>query len=150
MTKKKATNEEELQIRLHKKLNNFNPSEVESYLLALLDKCLEATAQKDFLTLGNVEDLLNKSLIILGSKIQNFNLFYSNLRLKAVTKFLAKYIEVNESEAFTFLTVLPEFVTLEEGAEVTNSSKIEISPSQHSKLILTSVPFFKIVIISPS
>ena len=114
MNKKKATNEEELQIRLHKKLNNFNPSEAESYLLALLDKCLEATAQKDFLTLGNVEDLLNKSLIILGSKIQNFNLFYSNLRLKAVTKFLAKYIEVNESEAFTFLTVLPEFVTLEE------------------------------------
>jgi len=114
MAKEKLTKEEELQIKLKQKLYKFNPSETESYLLALLEKCLEATAEKDYLTLGNVEDLLNKSLIILGSKIENFNLFYSNLRLKAAIKFLAKYIEANESEAFNFLTVLPEFVTVEE------------------------------------
>lgn len=95
--------------KLHGKLNNFNPSEAEAYLKVLLRKCLEATIKEDYLTLGNTEELLNKSILILAYKINNFNLFYSNLKLEVATEYLAKYIDVNEAEAFKFLNVLPEF-----------------------------------------
>lgn len=118
MVKQKLTKEEELELKLKQQLNNFNPSEVESYLLALLEKCLAAAERKDYLALGSVEDLLNKSIVILAAKVSNFNLMYSNLKLKAVTKYLAKYIEVDNAEAFNFINVLPEFVTLEEAKVV--------------------------------
>lgn len=118
MAKLKPKKEEPLEIQLKQKLNNFNPSEVESYLELLLKKCLVAAVNKDYLTLGNVEELLNKSIVILDSKVKNFNLMYTNLKLKVVTEELAKYIELDNAEAFKFLNVLPEFVTLEEAKEL--------------------------------
>lgn len=121
MVKKKLTKEEELEQKLKQQLNNFNPSEVESYLLALLEKCLTAAERKDYLALGSVEELLNKSIVILASKVKNFNLMYTNLRLKAVTKYLAKYIEVDNAEAFNFINVLPKFVSLEEAELIANT-----------------------------
>lgn len=125
MVKQKLTKEEELELKLKQQLNNFNPSEVESYLLALLEKCLAAAERKDYLALGSVEDLLNKSIVILAAKVSNFNLMYSNLKLKAVTKYLSKYIEVDNAEAFNFINVLPEFVTLEEAKLIANTEAYE-------------------------
>ena len=121
----KLTKEQELELKLKQQLNNFNPSEVESYLLALLEKCLAAAERKDYLALGSVEELLNRSIVILASKVKNFNLMYTNLRLKAVTKYLAKYIEVDNAEAFNFINVLPEFVTLEEAELIANTKDYE-------------------------
>lgn len=114
----KRKDKESLEFKLKEKLNNFNPSEVESYLELLLRKCLAATIEKDYLTLGNVEDILNKSIVILGSKVKNFNLMYSNLKLKVATEELAKYIELDKAEAFNFFNVLPEFITTEEAKQL--------------------------------
>lgn len=111
---KKVKKEDTFEVELNHKLNNFNPEEVESYLEVLLRKCLEATTKNDYLTLGNVENILNKSVVILGSKVKNFNIMYTNLKLKVATEELAKYIEVDNAEAFNFFNVLPDFVTLEE------------------------------------
>lgn len=112
--KHKGTFEQELQ----KKLNNFNPEEVEAYLELLLKKCLAATKEKDYLTLGSVEDILNKSIVILASKVKNFSLMYSNLKLKVATEELANYIELDNTEAFNFFNLLPEFATLEEAKQL--------------------------------
>lgn len=109
MKKNNKTTKELYDSKLHEKLNRFNPSEAEAYLKVLLRKCLEATIKEDYLTLGNTEELLNKSILILAYKINNFNLFYSNLKLEVATEYLANYIDVNEAEAFKFLNVLPEF-----------------------------------------
>lgn len=117
--------EESLEFKLKQQLNNFNPSEVESYLEVLLKKCLVAAANKDYLTLGNVEEILNKSIVILGPKVKNFNLMYSNLKLKVATEELAKYIELDKAEAFNFFNVLPEFVTLEEAKQLENVEDYE-------------------------
>ena len=103
MVKKVKNNEEEsLEFKLKEKLNNFNPEEVEAYLEVLLRKCLAATMEKDYLSLGNVEDILNKSIVILSSNIKNFNIMYCNLKLKVAVEELANYIEVDNAEAFNF------------------------------------------------
>ena len=119
--KHKGTFEQELQ----KKLNNFNPEEVEAYLELLLKKCLAATKEKDYLALGSVEDILNKSIVILASKVKNFKLMYSNLKLKVATEELANYIELDNTEAFNFFNVLPEFATLEEAKELEDVNDYE-------------------------
>ena len=67
-----------LEFKLQQKLNNFNTEEVEAYLEVLLRKCLAATKEKDYLTLGSVEDILNKSVVILASKVINFNVIILN------------------------------------------------------------------------
>lgn len=136
MVKQKLTKEEELELKLKQQLNNFNPSEVESYLLALLEKCLAATERKDYLTLGSVEELLNKSIVILAAKVSNFKLMYSNLKLKAVTKYLAKYIKVDNAEAFNFINVLPEFVTLEEAKVIAEAE--DFKNHSHAKYNIKS------------
>lgn len=105
----KKKEEESLEEQLRIKLDNFTPEEAEGYLKVLLRKCLEATIKEDYLVLGNTEELLNKSILILDFKINNFNLFYSNLKLEVATEYLAKYIDVKEVEAFNFLNVVPKF-----------------------------------------
>lgn len=115
----------ELEYKLRQQLNNFNPEEVESYLEVLLRKCLEATVEKDYLALGSVEDILNKSIVILSSKVKNFSLMYSNVKLKVATDYLAKYIEVDNAEAFKFFNVLPEFIE-EEPSNISIETKKEM------------------------
>lgn len=109
MIKKKISTEEELEQKLKQQLNNFNPSEVETYLEVLLKKCLEATIKKDYLALGNAEDILNKSIVIFTYKISNFNLMYSNIKLKVASEYLANYIELDNTKALNFFNVLPDF-----------------------------------------
>lgn len=105
----KKKEEESLEKQLRIKLDNFSPEEVESYLEVLLKKCLEATIKKDYLALGNVEDILNKSVVIFTLRIKNFNLMYSNIKLKVASEYLAKYIELDNTEAFKFFNVVPDF-----------------------------------------
>lgn len=114
----------ELEYKLGQKLNNFNPAEVEAYLEVLLKKCLAATKEKDYLALGNVEDILNKSIVILAAKVSNFNLMYSNLKLKVATEELANYIELDNTEAFKFFNMLPEFI--EEPSNISVETKKEM------------------------
>ena len=46
-------------------------------------------------------------------KISNFNLVYSNVKLKIVTEYLAKYINVEDVEALKFINTVPEFINAE-------------------------------------
>ena len=109
----KKSKEESLENKLYVKLNKLTPEGVEAYLDSLLRKCLEAVLQEDYLTLGSLEDVLNKSIGILAYKISNFNLLYSNVKLKIVTEYLAKYINVEDVEALNFIKVVPEFINAE-------------------------------------
>ena len=113
-----------LEWQLQEKLNNFTPSEMESYLEVLLKKCLEAVIQEDYLTLGNTEEILNKSIMIINNKVSNFNIMYSNLKLKVAVEYLNRYVKVNNTEAFKFLNILPEFVTVPE--KITDLNKKEL------------------------
>ena len=63
----KQKKEKNLETKLYSKLNRLTAEEVEPYLESLIRKCLEAVIQEDYLTLGNVEDLLNKSIGILAT-----------------------------------------------------------------------------------
>ena len=116
----------ELEYKLRQQLNNFNPEEVESYLEVLLRKCLEATVEKDYLALGSVEDILNKSIVILSSNIKNFSLMYSNVKLKVATEELAKYVELDNTEAFKFFNVLPEYIEKPEKVIEENKKELEV------------------------
>ena len=116
----------ELEYKLRQKLNNFNPEEVEAYLEVLLRKCLDATIEKDYLALGSVEDILNKSIVILSSKVSNFNIMYSNLKLKVATEYLAKYVELDNTEAFKFFNVLPEYIEKPEKVIEENKKELEV------------------------
>ena len=109
----KQKKEKNLETTLYAKLNKLTPEEVEPYLESLLRKCLEAVIQEDYLTLGSVEDLLNKSIGILAYKISNFNLLYSNAKLNVVTECLAKYVNVKEIQALDFIKVVPDFINAE-------------------------------------
>ena len=122
--KTNSRSSKELEFKLQQKLNNFNPEEVESYLEVLLKKCLEATIEKDYLALGTVEDILNKSIVIFSSNIQNFSLMYSNVKLKVAIQYLAKYIELDNTEAFNFFNVLPK--TIEDPSEMEIETKKEM------------------------
>ena len=110
---KKKKEKESLENKLYYKLNKLEPEEVEPYLESLIRKCLEAVIQEDYLTLGNVEDLLNKSIGILAYKIKNFNLLYSNAKLNVVTEYLAKYVNVKELQALDFIKIVPDVINAE-------------------------------------
>lgn len=124
--KTNSKSSKELEFKLQQKLNNFNPEEVESYLEVLLKKCLEATVEKDYLALGTVEDILNKSIVIFSSNIQNFSLMYSNVKLKVAIQYLAKYIELDNTEAFKFFNVLPKTIEDPSGMEIETKKEMLI------------------------
>lgn len=124
--KTNSKSSKELEFKLQQKLNNFNPEEVESYLEVLLKKCLEATVEKDYLALGTVEDILNKSIVIFSSNIQNFSLMYSNVKLKVAIQYLAKYIELDNTEAFNFFNVLPKTIEDPSGMEIETKKEMLI------------------------
>ena len=124
--KTNSKSSKELEFKLQQKLNNFNPEEVESYLEVLLKKCLEATIEKDYLALGTVEDILNKSIVIFSSNIQNFSLMYSNVKLKVAIQYLAKYIELDNTEAFKFFNVLPKTIEDPSGMEIETKKEMLI------------------------
>lgn len=147
MVKLKPKKEEEtLEFKLSQKLNNFNPSEVESYLEVLLKKCLVAAANKDYLTLGNVEELLNKSIVILAAKVSNFNLMYSNLKLKVATEELAKYVELDKAEAFNFFNILPEYVEEPSGMSIETKKEMLIEVYYITEHIERSYNFLKLLL----
>lgn len=110
-----VSNKEEntLENKLYSKLKNLKPEEVEVYLESLLRKCLEAVIQEDYLTLGSAEDVLNKSIGILAYNINNFSLLYSNAKLKVVTEYLTKYVNVKDVQALDFINVVPDFINAE-------------------------------------
>ena len=124
--KTNSKSSKELEFKLQQKLNNFNPEEVESYLEVLLKKCLEAVIEKDYLALGTVEDILNKSIVIFSSNIQNFSLMYSNVKLKVAIQYLAKYIDVDNAEAFNFFNVLPKTIEDPSGMNVETKKEMLI------------------------
>ena len=138
------TTTKELEFKLKQKLNNFNPEEVEAYLEVLLRKCLAATKEKDYLALGSVEDILNKSIVILASKVLNFNIMYSNLKLKVATEELAKYIELDNTEAFNFFNMLPEYVEEPSGISIETKKEIFIEVYYITEHIERSYNYLKV------
>ena len=144
MANKKTT--KELEFKLKQKLNNFNPEEVEAYLEVLLRKCLAATKEKDYLTLGSVEDILNKSIVILASKVLNFNIMYSNLKLKIATEELAKYIELDNTEAFNFFNMLPEYIEEPSGISIETKKEMVIEVYYITEHIERSYNFLKLLL----
>lgn len=142
MANKKTT--KELEFKLKQKLNNFNPEEVEAYLEVLLRKCLAATKEKDYLALGSVEDILNKSIVILASKVLNFNIMYSNLKLKIATEELAKYIELDNTEAFNFFNMLPEYVEEPSGISIETKKEMFIEVYYITEHIERSYNYLKV------
>ena len=54
----------------------YDSVKVKKYLKALLLKCLEALAEKDYSKYNLAEAVLNENIVIIGSTIENFEQFF--------------------------------------------------------------------------
>lgn len=73
---------------------NYDVQKVKVYLTALLTKCLEALAEKDYNKYNLAEAVLNENLVRIGSSIENFEEFYSALKNEVAIDFLKQLLGV--------------------------------------------------------
>lgn len=83
---------------IHYKLKDshykYDVQKVKQYLKALLLKCLEALAKNDFQKYNLAESVLNENIVRIGSSIENFEEFYSNLKNEVAIDFLKTLLGV--------------------------------------------------------
>lgn len=70
----------------------YDSIKVKNYLKALLIKCLEALAEQDFQKYNLAEAVLNENIVRIGSNIENFEEFYSNLKNEVAIEFLKQML----------------------------------------------------------
>ena len=82
--------------KIDSKLKNsygYDSVKVKRYLKVLLLKCLEALAEKDYYKYNFAESVLNENIVRIGSSIENFEDFYSNLKYEVAIDFLKQVLE---------------------------------------------------------
>lgn len=94
---------------------------INNYYENLLKQMLKAIKSNDYLKLGSLEEILNKSVIVSSKNVKNFSLIYATVKNKVLAEELTNYLELEEAEAFETFKVEPEYLTLEE-AESVNSA----------------------------
>lgn len=70
----------------------YDSIKVKKYLKALLTKCLEALAEEDYTKYNLAESVLNENIVRIGSSIENFEEFYSNLKNEVAIDFLKQLL----------------------------------------------------------
>jgi len=73
----------------------YDSIKVKKYLKALLLKCLEALAEKDYSKYNLAEAVLNENIVRIGSSIENFEEFYSALKNEVAISFLKQLLGIN-------------------------------------------------------
>lgn len=70
----------------------YDVQKVRAYFKALLFKCLEALAEEDYSKYNLAEAVLNENIVRIGSNIENFEEFYSNLKNEVAIDFLKQLL----------------------------------------------------------
>lgn len=103
-------------------LKNFSITEIESYLEVILTKCMEAIIKDDLPTYTTFEKTLNQSIIIFNSRVRNFNILYTGVKLRVANKFLKKSLNVTDLSILDNISTSEHnFLTVEEADKITKS-----------------------------
>ena len=70
----------------------YDSIKVKKYLKALLTKCLEALAEEDYNKYNLAEAVLNENIVRIGSSLENFEEFYSNLKNEVAIDFIKQLL----------------------------------------------------------
>lgn len=70
----------------------YDSIKVKKYLKALLTKCLEALAEEDYNKYNLAESVLNENIVRIGSSLENFEEFYSNLKNEVAIDFIKQLL----------------------------------------------------------
>lgn len=80
---------------LNRMAYNNDTDKIRIYLKSLLSKCIEALAENDYNKYNLAESVLNEAIVRVGSSIENFEEFYSNLKNEVAIDFLKQLLEVD-------------------------------------------------------
>lgn len=116
-TEKLSTEEQ-----LTNQLKNFTIEEAESYLELLLSKSIEAIKKDDLQTYSAIEKTLTESILIFSSRIKNFNLLFTKIKLRVARTYLKTLLNVNSISVLEDVDLKTDFLTFEE-AKILQKSK---------------------------
>ena len=74
---------------------NNDVKKIRIYLKSLLVKCIEALAENDFQKYNLAESVLNETIVRIGSSVDNFEEFYSNLKSEVAVESLQSLLGVD-------------------------------------------------------
>ena len=118
MVKEEKLTEEE---KLENQLRNFSIEEIESYIELLLTKSLDSLEKEDLQSYNNIERTLNSSIILFSSKVRNFNLLYTRIKLRVANKFLKRFLNANNISVLEDVSLTGSFLTVEEATVITKA-----------------------------
>ena len=91
---------------------------IRKYLKSLLTNCLEALAENDYYKYNTATAVLNEGIIRVGSNIDNFEEFYTNLKSEVAIEFLKKVLNVDDITVLTNNPVEAILITSEKAEEI--------------------------------
>jgi hypothetical protein len=91
---------------------------IRKYFKSLLTNCLEALAENDYSKYSIATAVLNEGIIRVGSNIDNFEDFYSNLKNEVAIDFLKKVLQVDDIPVLTNNPVEAILITPEKAEEI--------------------------------
>lgn len=95
---------------------------VKKYLKALLLKCLEALAEEDYDKYNLAEAVLNENIVRIGSNIENFEEFYSNLKNEVAIDFLKQLLGTDNISVLAANNPVEAVIITPEKAELIKES----------------------------
>ena len=125
----------------------YDSVKVKKYLKALLLKCLEALAEKDYSKYNLAEAVLNENIVRIGSSIENFEEFYSNLKNEVTIDFLKQLLEEENISVLASNNPVEAIIITPEKAEAIKETWEYIQYSATKKEIynyLDSMAYYKI------
>ena len=125
----------------------YDSVKVKKYLKALLLKCLEALAEKDYSKYNLAEAVLNENIVRIGSSIENFEEFYSNLKNEVAIDFLKQLLEEENISVLASNNPVEAIIITPEKAEAIKETWEYIHYSATKKEIynyLDSMEYYKI------
>jgi len=125
----------------------YDSIKVKKYLKALLLKCLEALAEKDYSKYNLAEAVLNENIVRIGSSIENFEEFYSALKNEVAISFLKQLLGTDNISVLAANNPIEAVIITPEQAELIKESWEFIQYSATKKQIYNytkSLDYYKI------
>ena len=125
----------------------YDSIKVKKYLKALLLKCLEALAEKDYSKYNLAEAVLNENIVRIGSSIKNFEEFYSALKNEVAISFLKQLLGTDNISVLAANNPIEAVIITPEQAELIKESWEFIQYSATKKQIYNytkSLDYYKI------
>lgn len=125
----------------------YDSIKVKKYLKALLTKCLEALAEEDYNKYNLAESVLNENIVRIGSSLENFEEFYSNLKNEVAIDFLKQLLGTDNISVLAANNPVEAIIITPEKAKLIKETFEFIQYSAAKKEIynyLDSMDYYKI------